>query len=201
MRPYPSYTPSAVPPHLGHPNLPSLATSHANPSGFRSAPAYTDSFQQYPITSNQWSMNRDVDHRGFIPTPSEMASVYPAIRSHSGPEFRSQQSVEPSAEFAQHTHTRSQSNPYPTLGAQSPMAGSPPPQPLTERFPCDKCDKTFSRFVFKVDHTSVLITKPSRRSHDRKRHYETQHHPVPVLHRCRYCEKEFSRSDFTSLVP
>jgi hypothetical protein len=99
-----------------------------------------------------------------------MASVYPAIRSQSGPDFRSQQSVDPSAEFGQHsplTHTRSQSNPgpYPALGAQNPMAGSPPPQPLAERFPCDKCDKTFSRFVFRVDHNVYfvlfLITKSS----------------------------------------
>ncbi|KAI0088160.1 hypothetical protein BDY19DRAFT_215264 [Irpex rosettiformis] len=51
------------------------------------------------------------------------------------------------------------------------------PSPGTERFPCDKCDKTFSR------------------SHDRKRHYESQHSPQPTSHRCPFCHKEFSRAD------
>ncbi|TFK70645.1 hypothetical protein BDN72DRAFT_530437 [Pluteus cervinus] len=58
--------------------------------------------------------------------------------------------------------------------SQSPTSASSPPG---ERFPCEKCGKTFSR------------------SHDRKRHHETQHLPCPVVHRCRYCEKEFSRAD------
>lgn len=54
---------------------------------------------------------------------------------------------------------------------------APPASPEIERFPCDKCDKTFSR------------------AHDRKRHYESQHSTHPYLHRCRFCNKEFSRAD------
>lgn len=46
-----------------------------------------------------------------------------------------------------------------------------------ERYPCDLCERTFTR------------------SHDRRRHYETVHAPMPVLHRCRYCRKDFSRAD------
>ena len=54
----------------------------------------------------------------------------------------------------------------------SPTSAS---SPSGERFPCDKCGKTFSR------------------SHDRKRHHETQHLVSPVIHSCKYCGKEFSR--------
>ncbi|KAF8160692.1 hypothetical protein B0H34DRAFT_697714 [Crassisporium funariophilum] len=55
----------------------------------------------------------------------------------------------------------------------SPTSASP----SSERFTCETCHKTFSR------------------SHDRKRHYETQHLPTPVVHSCKYCAKEFSRAD------
>jgi hypothetical protein len=91
-----------------------------------------------------------------------MANVYPAIRSHSVPVFRSQQA---NTGFTQHsplTHTRSQSNPFPTLAAQNPISGLPPPPPLAERFPCDICNATFSRFVFRVDlFCAALTTKSS----------------------------------------
>ncbi|GJE92755.1 hypothetical protein PsYK624_089110 [Phanerochaete sordida] len=57
-------------------------------------------------------------------------------------------------------------------------AYAPPASPEgSERFPCDKCDKTFSR------------------AHDRKRHHESQHSTHPYFHRCRFCNKEFSRAD------
>ena len=46
-----------------------------------------------------------------------------------------------------------------------------------ERYPCDLCDRSFTRL------------------HDRRRHYETVHATSPVLHRCRYCRKEFVRAD------
>lgn len=47
--------------------------------------------------------------------------------------------------------------------------------PGAERFPCDKCDRSFSR------------------AHDRKRHYESHHLQTP--HICPTCGKDFSRSD------
>jgi hypothetical protein len=62
----------------------------------------------------------------------------------------------------------------------SPISAS---SPSGERFPCDKCGKTFSR------------------SHDRRRHHETQHLTAPLIHRCRYCEKEFSRSVLQPCTP
>ncbi|KZT10909.1 uncharacterized protein LAESUDRAFT_721308 [Laetiporus sulphureus 93-53] len=49
------------------------------------------------------------------------------------------------------------------------------PSPGVERYPCDMCDRTFSR------------------PHDRKRHFESQH--MQTSHACKYCRKEFSRAD------
>lgn len=46
-----------------------------------------------------------------------------------------------------------------------------------ERYPCELCERTFTR------------------SHDRRRHYETVHAATPALHKCRYCQKDFSRAD------
>lgn len=91
-----------------------------------------------------------------------------SLRRHSG----SPSSVSPTIQYAAHPH--SSAHPYPS---SSSHPGQLPPSPGTERFPCDKCDKTFSR------------------SHDRKRHYESQHSSQPTSHRCPYCHKEFSRAD------
>ncbi len=91
-----------------------------------------------------------------------------SLRRHSG----SPSSVSPTMQYAAHPH--SSSHPYPSSSSHH---GQLPPSPGTERFPCDKCDKTFSR------------------SHDRKRHYESQHSSQPTSHRCPYCRKEFSRAD------
>lgn len=63
-------------------------------------------------------------------------------------------------------------------GAGSMVAGSSSSANAAagvERFPCDKCDRSFSR------------------SHDRKRHYESHHLQTP--HLCPTCGKDFSRSD------
>ncbi|KAH8797386.1 hypothetical protein DL96DRAFT_995566 [Flagelloscypha sp. PMI_526] len=48
---------------------------------------------------------------------------------------------------------------------------------VNDRYLCTKCGKTFSR------------------AHDRKRHWETHHHPNPVVHKCGECGREFGRSD------
>lgn len=124
----------------------------------------------------------------FIPTPSEMAhpySNYPqTIPSHSPPIASDSYGTgmngypNPVQMLPQHQHPLrpsriSTGRPRTASGATtSPTSAT---SPSGERFPCEKCGKTFSR------------------SHDRKRHHETQHLPTPVIHRCRYCEKEFSR--------
>ncbi|GBE80470.1 predicted protein [Sparassis crispa] len=72
---------------------------------------------------------------------------------------------------------------YPPHGSHTPgphasivIPPSTPEAPTVERYQCDKCDKTFGR------------------SHDRKRHFETQH-MQPHPHLCPQCKKSFSRGD------
>ncbi|KAK7692212.1 hypothetical protein QCA50_003836 [Cerrena zonata] len=74
-----------------------------------------------------------------------------------------------STQYAQGYHSQSHRSP-PT----SPTTSS---SPGTERFPCDRCSKSFTR------------------AHDRKRHFETHHSAQPPTHRCPFCHKEFSRAD------
>lgn len=118
----------------------------------------------------------------FIPTPSEIANYTQAILPNSPPLAPDHydtglKGYSHSAQMlSQPPHLRpsriSTGRPRTASGATSPISAT---SPSGERFPCEKCGKTFSR------------------SHDRKRHHETQHLPTPVIHRCRYCEKEFSR--------
>lgn len=108
----------------------------------------------------------------FIPTPSELTQL-------SRPHLAGPQGSGHPPELTSHEYTMSRGSIQPTrLSTPTrPRTGSggSPTTTTGERFACEKCGKTFSR------------------SHDRKRHHETQHLPTPVIHRCRYCEKEFSR--------
>lgn len=117
----------------------------------------------------------------FIPTPSEIAHAYTNYSSRQismspqdipfpTPQYPSSRPMAESSRSPSQRFTRiSTSRPRTAPTSASPTTSS------GERFPCEKCGKTFSR------------------SHDRKRHHETQHMTSPVIHRCRYCEKEFSR--------
>lgn len=66
---------------------------------------------------------------------------------------------------------------YHSHSQRSPPPTSPTTPPGTERFPCDRCSKTFTR------------------AHDRKRHFETHHSAQPPAHRCPFCHKIFGRAD------
>ncbi|KAF8236052.1 hypothetical protein L208DRAFT_689898 [Tricholoma matsutake] len=126
----------------------------------------------------------------FIPTPSEIAytnyssrqismspqsPTTPPENSFANPQQHPSRSIAPSSRNPSLRLTRiSTGRPRTAPTSASPTSGA---SPSGERFPCDKCGKTFSR------------------SHDRKRHHETQHMISPVIHRCRFCEKEFSRAD------
>jgi hypothetical protein len=147
---------------------------------------------QYTPASDQRSLplgHRHQQQVPFIPTPSEIAhsySNYPpqGARSPGVPENLYSSSLDypapphmvPSS-HGTHGHRPSRiltGCPRTLSGANStspPSASSP----SGERFLCEKCGKTFSR------------------SHDRKRHHETQHTPIPVMHTCHHCQKEFSR--------
>lgn len=166
------------------------------------APGGASSSQVYPVQtpyySSQYSSQRE--HRSrpsggpdpqFIPTPSEISHSYnnypprqisvppqsPTISqdvAYSGSQYPPPHTIVPSSHSSSQRPARISTGGRPQTAptGQSPTSASSPPG---ERFPCDRCGKTFSR------------------SHDRKRHHETQHLPTPVIHRCRFCEKEFSR--------
>lgn len=120
----------------------------------------------------------------FIPTPSDMAAHgynnYSSVPSRSPtlppPERYATTLPYPSPHLMNGSHSGShRPGRISTTRPRSSTLGSST-SPTGERFPCEKCGKTFSR------------------SHDRKRHHETQHLATPIVHRCRHCEKEFSRS-------
>lgn len=124
----------------------------------------------------------------FIPTPSEMAhtySNYSTIISRSTTVSPPDRYNSDSVNYPAHLMPSAQGGPHRARGMpasarpRSGTFGTPPGSSSAtgERFPCEKCGKTFSR------------------SHDRKRHHETQHLATPIIHRCRWCEKEFSRAD------
>lgn len=150
-------------------------SSSTTPSGM-----YSSANPYYP---SGFSSNSD-SRSQFIPTPSEMANTYSTYAST----IPRSPTVPPSERYgsgsaaypAQLLHTTHGGPLRPRISTSRPRSGtlgsSPATSPSGERFPCEKCGKTFSR------------------SHDRKRHHETQHLATPIIHRCRWCEKEFSRS-------
>ena len=142
--------------HPGHPYAPpgqvplssSPGPAYRTPHGQPSSP-------QYPPHSSYTNQ--------YLPTPASVALPH-GHHAHRSPNAYTHPSLS-----SHHHHHHQQ---HPQLQQQQQ-----PPSPEMERFPCDKCDKTFSR------------------AHDRKRHYESQHTAHPYLHKCRFCNKEFSRAD------
>ncbi|KAF9462465.1 hypothetical protein BDZ94DRAFT_731824 [Collybia nuda] len=171
------------------------SSSQANPPAYPAQTSYYSS--QYPTqrehrTRPHGSHSHPPD-TPFIPAPSEVSHSYnnypprqisvppqsPSIPHdivYSGSQYPPPHTIVPSSRSSSQRPTRISTSGRPQTAptGQSPTSAS---SPSGERFPCDRCGKTFSR------------------SHDRKRHHETQHLPTPVIHRCRYCEKEFSRAD------
>ena len=125
--------------------------------------------------------SRGVQHHGRQEYPG-----YAQMGQHS-PQYQgdSQQALYPTNAYDQATMQPQQSYPAQydaSFGQHSPHRQTtisiPPGTPGgVERFPCDKCSKTFSR------------------AHDRKRHFETHHTSHPPSHPCQFCKKGFSRSD------
>jgi len=112
----------------------------------------------------------------FIPTQSQTYQVYSGAPT---PGQRVRPTVEPYYHMSPNPQQTAQRGTSP-LGPHSAHAAISPssnPALLVDRYPCDLCDRSFTR------------------SHDRKRHYDTVHAPAPVLHRCSYCGKDFSRAD------
>lgn len=111
----------------------------------------------------------------FIPTPSQTYQVYSStVPSNS----RSRPTIEPYYHMSPNPQHATQDSSSPAV--PRPIHHTSPttnPALIGDRFPCELCDRSFTR------------------SHDRRRHYETVHATTPVLHRCRYCGKDFSRAD------
>ncbi|KAG1767422.1 hypothetical protein EDD22DRAFT_950061 [Suillus occidentalis] len=134
----------------------------------------------------QYPLHPHVDHQSlhthsappqFIPTPSQTYQVYSnSVPSNS----RSRSSGEPYYHMSPNPQHTPQTNPPPAARPSHTSTSTSPssnPALIGDRFPCELCDRSFTR------------------SHDRRRHYETVHAATPVLHRCRYCGKDFSRAD------
>ncbi|KAF9527320.1 hypothetical protein CPB83DRAFT_836689 [Crepidotus variabilis] len=174
---------------------PSPANYVGNPSPSQTVysstqtPPYPSQYLPMPDQNVPQSLHHPPQQTRFIPTPSQIANSYSNY---------AQQVVDPSGhhdlygssslDYSSNSHLIPSSAGRPARistarprgsssnsNSNSPVSATS--SPSGERFPCEKCGKTFSR------------------SHDRKRHYETQHLPSPVIHRCGYCHKEFSRAD------
>jgi hypothetical protein len=205
-----SMTPSLVPTHR-YPNPspnpnpnPNRDARYINPhvvaaSSSNSSiaqPAYAPHNQYYnaPYTHPEYRTPISNHPQPRIPTPSEIANSYSKYPHHmttpQSPTIPEEPYTSSSADYPApprtfpsphvqgiHGHHRprivtGRPRTASAAGSTSPTSAS---SPSGERFPCDKCAKTFSR------------------SHDRKRHNETQHQECPVIHSCKYCQKDFSR--------
>ncbi|KAF9050047.1 hypothetical protein BJ165DRAFT_977589 [Panaeolus papilionaceus] len=167
-------------------------SSSATSSVYSSPNQYYSSQYVAPTEQRSPSFNQTSHSSSqFIPTPSQIAHNYNGY-SHPlasrSPTIAEDPYTSASLDYSTAPHIVPSSHPQHgrpsrlSTGRSRAMSGantSPTSatSPSGERYPCEMCGKTFSR------------------SHDRKRHHETQHLPTPVLHRCVYCEKEFSRAD------
>jgi len=160
-------------------NHPVAAPNTAQPQAH---PRYPPEMNQYPP-----SRNRDSGEQQFIPTPSQ-AMEYRQYTDTSRQSNRRSGSVSsplnpgynhPSSSTATHFPPAvPPSQHYPSQYAStSAVSANYTSTSAGDRFVCSQCDASFSR------------------PHDRRRHYETQHLESPPVHRCRYCQKEFTRAD------
>jgi len=172
----------------GYSSPPSPYASH--PYSDRSVPYSTvpSPVYSYTTASQPPRAASSSAHSQFIPTPSQMADPYPAThrlpplspshRRSSGP-YSSQPHPAVPSSSARHSESglvRGSNRPRASTRSSTGFLEDTVP-PSAERYPCDRCPKTFSR------------------AHDRKRHFETQHTLAPTVWKCPYCEKDFSRSD------
>lgn len=190
-------TPSVAPTHrYPNPNpnrffnSQGVAASSSNSSIVQ--PAYIPQKQYYdaPYITPEYRTQVSNHSHPRIPTPSEIAHSYSNYHHMTTPQSPIPDPCTSSADYpapSQHMLPSSHSQGIhhvhrPRIVTGRPRtasaAGSTSPtsatSPSGERFPCDKCEKTFSR------------------AHDRKRH-QTQHSSFPISHSCKYCAKEFSR--------
>ena len=102
---------------------------------------YSDSAQ---FSTPSQPIIQDVNRHHFLPTPSEIARAYPSYPSDARPILPSRHTFQPAS------HRVSQS--HPSAIPEVTSVGSTPNMSAaisapTERYPCEKCGKTFSRYV------------------------------------------------------
>lgn len=150
-----------------------MMSSSSSNSGNTSPSAPYMNPHHYPSSQHSSSHSDRI-----IPTPADMAHTYNYSGSIPDQHPSQSPSTYPTAGHHSRHHRHPSTSPIlsstRTTSTRSSHA-SAASSATTERYPCEICGKTFSR------------------SHDRKRHHETQHTNNPLLHRCRYCRKEFSR--------
>ena len=190
-----SMTPSLVPAHRypnsnrdsRYPNSHGVVGSSSNSS--ISQPPYAPQNQYYdaPYIPPEYRTHVSSNSHSRIPTPSEIANSYsnyphhmttpqsPTVPEGLYPSSPVDYSAQPHMLPSSHAHRPRIVTGRPRTASAAASTSPTASSPSGERFPCDKCGKTFSR------------------SHDRKRHHETQHLISPVIHSCKYCGKEFSR--------
>jgi hypothetical protein len=150
--------------------------SSYDPSAYPSEDAYYQNQQAQlsRVPRSHYSGIQPAAEQPFIPTPSEMYNNYPP-QQISLPSHSPTSAPYNISQYSQHSPRMEQRVARISIGRPQSSPSSTVPPATGERFKCDQCPKTFSR------------------SHDRKRHHETQHQERPVIHRCKYCKKEFSR--------
>jgi hypothetical protein len=189
--PYNNYQRPATPTgdSIGRHQYPVAAT----PTGMLT---YSNTDPGYPPETNQYSPSQYIsdirDPRGqqFFPTPSQ-AMLHRQYTGTSAQNHRRSGSVSSPLNTEHSSRTAAAfpavvppSQHYPSLqhpsqhAVSSAMASNyASTSTSAERFACSNCDASFGR------------------AYDRKRHYETHHLESPPIHRCQFCQKEFTRGD------
>ncbi|KAG2101300.1 uncharacterized protein F5147DRAFT_838995 [Suillus discolor] len=163
------YAPPSAPPPAPANQPNAYYASHHQPS----APSPQYAVHSHPHIDPQ-TLHAHSASQHFIPTPSQTYQVY-SNTVPSNP--RSRSTVEPYYHMSPNPQHTTQGSSPPAAPRPTHTSPSANPALIGDRFPCELCDRSFTR------------------SHDRRRHYETVHAATPVLHRCRYCGKDFSRAD------
>ncbi|KAH7889105.1 hypothetical protein F5I97DRAFT_789770 [Phlebopus sp. FC_14] len=202
--PYSTLAPSMNSGVMGNPPLQSLAYSYGAPGSavMSDDPRYftspssalehyaapqspTSSYASSPSpVMNPQAPRSPPQTQHFIPTPSQTYQVYSSLTPSQRPRATAEPYYIPSS--TRHHQYGSQSASPPHSSSRTTMtSGSLPSHSANhtssvasgDRYPCDLCDRSFTRL------------------HDRRRHYETVHATSPVMHKCQYCRKDFSRAD------
>ena len=133
------------------------------------------------LYSGQGSMAQRIPGRSTTSPGSAGYGNYPQGQQYSQyqqqVQYQMQQPGYPPNPAVNYVTSSQYPQPYNLQGHRSPPRSPTSSSPGAERFPCERCTKTFTR------------------AHDRKRHFETHHSPQPPSHKCMFCHKEFSRAD------